>query len=362
LNDLGHVDSLSELGQVAGAQLEYALHPNALYIWYRDGSTFSLGYSSTPEPVPPAATPDPTHLTIPMTDNDGRLAGMLMLAEKKSEEPYTGSDRQLLHAIARQIGVVRENLRLKALVGQEQRIRHEVLARLDGHVSVLRECPTCGACFDGSVDRCDADGAALTLSLPVERTINGRYRLDHLIGRGGMGTVYEALDLQLGRPVAVKIMVGPSVGRRRIVHVNVTDHPTVTWTAQQVVDAFPEDTAPRWLHRDRDSIYGDVFQRRLASLGISEIVSAPASPWQNPYVQRLIGSIRRECLDHVIVLNEAHLRRVLKAYSRYYIAAERISALRKTPDHRPVSGASAGPIVAISEVGGLHHRYERRAA
>ena len=106
--------------------------------------------------------------------------------------------------------------------------------------------------------------------------------------------------------------------RRRIVHFNITEHPTAEWTAQQVVDAFPDDTAPRWLHRDRDSAYGETFRRRVASMGIAEVVSAPASPWQNPYAERVIGSIRRECLDHVIVLNQAHLRRVLTIYSRYY--------------------------------------------
>ena len=106
--------------------------------------------------------------------------------------------------------------------------------------------------------------------------------------------------------------------RRRLVHLNITAHPTAEWSAQQVVDAFPDDTAPRWIHRDRDRIYGAAFQRRLAGMGIAEVVSAPASPWQNPYVERVIGSIRRECLDHVVVLNEAHLRRVLKSYLRYY--------------------------------------------
>jgi putative transposase len=100
--------------------------------------------------------------------------------------------------------------------------------------------------------------------------------------------------------------------RRRIVHVNVTDHPTAPWAVQQVVNAFPDDTATRWLHRDRDRIYNDLFHRRVTSIGITEVVSAPASRWQNPYVERVIGSIRRECLDHVIVLNETHLRRVLK--------------------------------------------------
>jgi putative transposase len=151
--------------------------------------------------------------------------------------------------------------------------------------------------------------------------------------------------------------------RRRIVQVYITDHPTATWAAQQVVDAFPDVTAPGWVHRDRDSIDGDVFRRRLAGLGITEVVSAPARPWENPYVERLIGSIRRECLNHVIVINEAHLRRLLTAYRRYYHGSRTHLGLPKdTPDHQPVSDASTGPIVAIPEVGGLHHRYERCAA
>jgi putative transposase len=99
--------------------------------------------------------------------------------------------------------------------------------------------------------------------------------------------------------------------RRRIVHVNITEHPNAGWTAQQLVDAFPDDTAPRRVLRDRDAIYGERFCQRVAGMGITEVVSAPSSPWQNPYVERLIGSIRRECLDHVIVFSEAHLRRVL---------------------------------------------------
>src|SRR5712691_11861705 len=112
-----------------------------------------------------------------------------------------------------------------------------------------------------------------------------------------------------GRVLFVLVLI--SHDRRRIVHVNLTAHPTSAWTAQQIVAAFPEDTAPTWLLRDRDAIYGDVCQRRVAGMGITEVVSSPSSPWQNPYVERLIGSMRRECLDHVIVLSEAHLRRVL---------------------------------------------------
>jgi hypothetical protein len=157
------------------------------------------------------------------------------------------------------------------------------------------------------------------------------------------------------------VLVILSHHRRRIVHLNVTDHPTANWAAQQLIEAFPDDTAPRWLHRDRDSVYSAAFRRRVAGMGIAEAVSAPASPWQNPFVERVIGSIRRECLDHMIIINETHLRRVLAAYAAYYHRSRTHLGLEKdTPDHR--SPTPTGAIVAISEVGGLHHRYERRAA
>jgi transposase InsO family protein len=105
--------------------------------------------------------------------------------------------------------------------------------------------------------------------------------------------------------------------RREIVHFNATCHPTAEWTAQQIVEAFPFDSAPRYLIRDRDSIYGTRFRNRVRSLGIKEVLTAPRSPWQNPYVERIIGSIRRECLNHVIIFNERHLRKVLKSYAKY---------------------------------------------
>ena len=159
------------------------------------------------------------------------------------------------------------------------------------------------------------------------------------------------------------VLVVLSHCRQRIVNFNITEHPTATWAAQQVVEAFPDDTTPKWLHRDRDSIYGETFRRRLASMGIGEVISAPASPWQNPYVERLIGTIRRDCLDHMIVLNASHLRRILTIYSRsYHRTRTHLGLDNDAPDHRPVSPPSAGPIIAIPEVGGLHHRYERQAA
>ena len=151
--------------------------------------------------------------------------------------------------------------------------------------------------------------------------------------------------------------------RRRIVHFNVTEHPTAAWTAQQVVEAFPDDTAPRWLLRDRDAIYGEAFRHRVAGIGIGEVLSAPSSPWQNPYAERLIGSIRRDCLNHVVVLGERHLRRVLASYSAYYHGSRtHLSLAKDAPTPRRVQGITEGDVIAFREVGGLHHRYERRAA
>jgi transposase InsO family protein len=123
--------------------------------------------------------------------------------------------------------------------------------------------------------------------------------------------------------------------------------------AQQLVEAFPDDTAPRWLLRDRDNIYDDQVRRRIATLGITEVVSSPRSPWQNPYVERLIGSLRRECLNHVIVFNETHLRRIIRAYLAYYHRSRtHLSLAKDAPDGRACS--SDGRIVVTPEVGGLH--------
>jgi putative transposase len=151
--------------------------------------------------------------------------------------------------------------------------------------------------------------------------------------------------------------------RGRVIHFNVTEHPTAAWTAQQVLEAFPEDTAPRYLIRDRDQIYGECFRNRLRDMGITEVLTAPQSPWQNPFAERLVGSIRRECLDHVIVLGEKHLRTILRSYFAYYLCSRtHLSLAKDTPTTRVVRGPEAGTIVAMPQVGGLHHRYERRAA
>ncbi|MCP4470588.1 MAG: transposase family protein [Gammaproteobacteria bacterium] len=151
--------------------------------------------------------------------------------------------------------------------------------------------------------------------------------------------------------------------RRRVVHFNVTEHPTAQWTAQQLVEAFPFDSAPRYLLRDRDAIYGDLVQRRIRGLGIEEVVTAPRSPWQNSFCERVIGSIRRDCLDHVIVLDERHLRRILREYLNYYHTCRTHLSLNKDPpETRTVEPPEMGDIVAFPHVGGLHHRYGRMAA
>ena len=149
--------------------------------------------------------------------------------------------------------------------------------------------------------------------------------------------------------------------RRRVLHFGVTEHPTAEWTGQQVIDAFSERDAKRYLIRDRDSIYSHEFRRRIQSLGMKEVVTAPRSPWQNAFVERLIGSIRRECLDHVVVFGQRHLRGLLKGYFAYYQWSRTHLALAKdAPEPRAIM--RQGEIIVIPQVGGLHHRYERRAA
>jgi transposase InsO family protein len=151
--------------------------------------------------------------------------------------------------------------------------------------------------------------------------------------------------------------------RRRVVHFNVTSHPTAEWTSQQLLQAFPYDTVPRYVLRDRDRIYGEDVRRHLEDMGIKQVLTAPRSPWQTPYVERLIGSIRRECLDHIIAINEESLRATLRSYFSYYHDSRCHLALAKdSPDTREVQPPERGVVVEISKVGGLHHRYERRAA
>src|SRR5216684_3061866 len=151
--------------------------------------------------------------------------------------------------------------------------------------------------------------------------------------------------------------------RRKVIHFNITESPTAQWTAQQVVNAIPYDTAPKYLLRDRDSIYGTAFVRRVDGMGIKQKLISPRSPWQSPYVERLVGSIRRECLDRVIVFNVRQLRRILESYFQYYHNLRPHRSLdHDSPVPRPVQLPDYGKIIELPLVGGLHHHYLRQAA
>ena len=145
-------------------------------------------------------------------------------------------------------------------------------------------------------------------------------------------------------------------------HFNVTSHPTAQWTAQQIVEAFPFDETPRFLLRDRGHIYGAYFRQRVKNMGIEEVLIAPRSPWQNPYAERLIGTLRRELLDRVIIRNEAHLQRLMTSYLAYYHTVRpHLSLERNAPRPRPIQGPREGPVVSMPHVGGLYHGYRRAA-
>jgi transposase InsO family protein len=184
------------------------------------------------------------------------------------------------------------------------------------------------------------------------------------------------LENQVQQLVAIDFLVVPTVSFR-ILYVllsrptidvtpftfNVTAHPTAEWTARQIGEAFPWDSAPRYLLRDRDCIYGASFHQRVGEMGIREVLTAPRSPWQNAYAGRFIGSLRRECLDHIVVFNESSLRHILKEYFEYYEHSRTHLALEKdAPEPRAIQLREAGTVIELPQVGGLHHRYERRAA
>ena len=142
---------------------------------------------------------------------------------------------------------------------------------------------------------------------------------------------------------------------------NVTANPTGEWTGRQLLEAFPYDSKPKYLLRDNDKIYGEEFTDQVEVLGIEEVKTAPKSPWQNPYVERVIGSFRRECLDHIIPLNEAHLRRVLGEYVGYYNRSRtHLSLNGNAPEPREKD--TVGEVISTPVLGGLHHRYSRSAA
>ncbi len=250
IDDVKQSGSMAEMSKLVSQKVDAALHPERMYLFYREEERrdLSLGYSSggsteglhIPEEFEllrfmerqggaqdfpfthKINLPDGesnwldqlgTRLIVPLKGTDGRLSGLFLLGQKKAEVPYTAGDRLLLESLAAQIAIVYENARLKERVDRDRRIKHEVLARVaERSINLLKECPRCGVCYDSTARLCSNDHSELTLTLPVERVIEGRYRLDKLIGRGGMGAVYQSFDLRLNRRVAVKILGGQLFG------------------------------------------------------------------------------------------------------------------------------------------------------
>ena len=170
-----------------------------------------------------------------------------------------------------------------------------------------------------------------------------------------------AMDLFVVPTIGFDLLYGLVIvrlARRDLVWINVTSHPTAEWIARQIMEAFTWNEAPRYMIRDRDQVYGAAAMRRLRAMGIRDKPIAPGSPWQNGFAERLIGSIRRECVDHIVVLGEAHLRRILKSYARYYNEMRTHRSLDKdAPISRPVQ--RVGSIISRALLGGLHHHYVR---
>jgi putative transposase len=159
------------------------------------------------------------------------------------------------------------------------------------------------------------------------------------------------------------VLVVLSHHRRQVIHGNVTENPTAQWAGQQLLEAFPWTSPPKYLLRDRDAISGEAFRRRVASLSLEQVLSAPRSPWQHPQVERVIGTLRCACFDHVIVVNASHARRILTDYVHsYYRWRTHLALATDAPDSRPVQPPELGAVVECAEGDGLHHHDERVAA
>jgi transposase InsO family protein len=212
-------------------------------------------------------------------------------------------------------------------------------------------------------------GELLKLGIEVAQSTVAKYMARN--GRGRSQTWKAFLHNHASGIGTMDFLIVPTVGfrllfvlvilrheRRRLITLSVTAHPTAEWIAHQITDAFPWDEAPDHLIRDRDASYGQAVTRRLAAMGIRDHPTAPRSPWQNGHAERLIGSVRRECLDHIVIFGEAHLRRIPAVYAGYYNEHRTHLSLKKdSPRHRPVQ--RVGELAAQPILGGIHHCYCR---
>ena len=274
IDEVRQRDSLADIARLVSARIDPVLHPTTLHIFYREEERSERfeGPSSSDVLAPPQLSAQRTLLglvgdgtairefpsdfketlpdsergwlenlgvrvIVPITGTRERLVGVLLLGLRMSDEPYSATDLRLLQGIAAQIGLVYENQHLQERVRMDADVRRDVLARLEARrVSLLKECPVCGVCYESAADRCERDGAELALTLPIERTLDGKYRLERALGRGGFGAVFEASDLRLQRRVAAKVMMGSLFGdptalrrfEREARAAAKIDHPSIT--------------------------------------------------------------------------------------------------------------------------------------
>ncbi|MEJ2206179.1 MAG: protein kinase [Gemmatimonadota bacterium] len=301
MDDLRRLAAPADVSSLLRAQLDHALHPTITRVWFRgdpDPPPEHLLSRIAREGVgPDAPITDVSHLpagirlAVPMAGSDERPVGVLMLGEKRSDEPYSGEDLSLLGAVARQAAMVRDYLILRERINEERLIRTDVLAHLEpDRVNLVKECPKCGSCHDSDAERCDRDGHELGLSLPVSRTVAGHYRLDQLIGRGGMGAVYEAFDLRLERCVAIKFLLGRGLDhehasrrfRREATAIARIQHPNI-------VSVYDYGTVePHGAYLVMERIRGVTLREELAGMG--PLSGRAAAEWFGPSLEGIAAA------------------------------------------------------------------------